>query len=53
MIIRPIFAQVAIHTFDLGLMGAWYAMAADWVIRSMLVLLRYLSGRWKHIKLKS
>lgn len=53
MIIRPVFAHVAINTFNLGLMGAWYAMAADWVVRSMLILLRYLSGKWKRIKLKS
>lgn len=36
---------------NLGLVGAWIAVAADQCLRSFLVLLRYNSGKWKKIKL--
>lgn len=53
MIIRPVFAHLAVNVLDLALMGAWYAMAADWIIRCILTFFRYSSGKWKHIKLKT
>jgi len=33
-----------------GLEGAWVALAADQLLRSLLVLLRFNSGKWKSIK---
>lgn len=33
--------------------GAWMAFICDQVVRSLLVLLRYNSGKWKLIKLKN
>lgn len=31
----------------MGLFGAWLAIAADQTCRSLLILLRWRSGRWK------
>lgn len=36
--------------FGLGVLGAWYAMAADLHVRAALVLGRFLHGGWKHTK---
>ncbi len=36
---------------NMGLIGAWIAVAADQCLRSFLVLLRYNSGKWKQIKI--
>jgi putative MATE family efflux protein len=36
--------------FDLGLLGAWWAMFADLYLRAGLLLVRFASGRWKTIK---
>ena len=36
---------------NMGLIGAWIAVAADQCLRSLLVLLRYNSGKWKQIKI--
>lgn len=36
--------------WGLGLFGAWLAMFADLVLRGVLFLFRFASGRWKHIK---
>lgn len=31
-----------------GVLGTWYAMYIDWIIRAALFLGRYLSGNWKN-----
>jgi putative MATE family efflux protein len=36
--------------WDLGLIGAWIAMFADLLIRGLLFFARFLSGRWKAVK---
>ena len=52
LLIRPISAIILVHT-GLGLYGAWIALALDQLVRSVLVLIRYQSGHWKLIKLKT
>lgn len=32
---------------DLGLLGVWLAMYADWVVRAAVFLVRFLRGKWK------
>ena len=39
----------AIPGFGLGVIGAWYAMVADVVVRSVLVVVRFWHGGWKRI----
>jgi len=52
MLVRPSFAMLAVNVLGLGLAGAWYALVADQLLRSGLVLLRYRSGRWKNVRIK-
>ena len=52
MILRPVLAVILVNV-GLGIYGAWIALAADQLLRSLLVFLRYKSGKWKLIKLKS
>lgn len=33
--------------FNLGLLGVWLGMFADWIVRAVVFLARFLSGRWK------
>lgn len=35
---------------NLGLMGVWLAMFADWIVRAAVFSFRFLRGRWKSIK---
>lgn len=37
--------------FDLGIIGVWIAMGADWACRSVLFMIRFVSGKWKEYKL--
>jgi MATE family, multidrug efflux pump len=40
----------SVRGWDLGLIGAWIAMFADLLIRGLLFFARFLSGRWKMVK---
>lgn len=47
--VRTVLAWFAIRVLDLGIWGAWIALIADQCLRSLLVLLRFRSGRWAFI----
>ncbi len=49
MLLRPGLALLAIHRFSLGLPGAWFAITADQILRSVLIAHRYRSGKWKRM----
>jgi putative MATE family efflux protein len=53
-LIGMIFARVSlaalfVKVFNLGLEGAWAAALADQSVRSLLIYLRYRTGRWKTV----
>lgn len=50
LIIRPILAFILVNWANWGLIGAWIALAADQFIRSVLIYIRFRSGRWTRIK---
>lgn len=50
LLVRPGLAIWTIKGLNWGLEGAWVALVADQLLRSLLVLMRYNSGRWKTIK---
>jgi len=50
LLVRPGIAILLVNVAGWGLVGAWVALAADQCLRSLLILLRFASGKWKHIK---
>lgn len=52
LVIRPILAIIFVKYLYWGLEGAWIAFIIDQVMRSLFVLLRYNTGKWKDIKIK-
>lgn len=42
--------QVVIPAVGLGIRGAWYAMVADMIVRSLLLAGRFIQGGWKRIE---
>jgi Na+-driven multidrug efflux pump len=32
--------------FGMGVIGVWIAMFADWIVRTLFFLWRFLSGKW-------
>lgn len=51
LLLRPGLAMGLIGA-GMGLWGAWIALAADQATRSLLVLLRFRSGKWKRIHIE-
>ena len=49
LLVRPGLAILTIKHLEWGLIGAWIALVADQMLRSLLVLIRYNSGKWKSI----
>ncbi len=47
-IMRPGLAWLHINKFGWGLIGAWSALVVGQVLRSLLISLRYRSGKWKY-----
>jgi putative MATE family efflux protein len=50
LIVRPLIAYLFIYVLETGVIGAWIGFAADQALRSLFVLLRYYSGKWKSIR---
>ncbi len=47
--VRSLLAMLLINVFRLGLWGAWIALVADQLMRTLLVSVRYHNGRWKRL----
>ncbi len=50
LLVRPGLALFTTRVLNWGLMGAWVALVADQLFRSLLVLLRFNSGKWKRVR---
>ncbi len=48
--VRVVLTYLFVIQMNLGLPGAWYAMVADLVMRSLLFTWRFRAGHWKEIK---
>lgn len=42
---------VSVDGLGWGVAGAWYAMAADLAIRSMMIVTRFVRGKWLNVKI--
>ena len=51
LIARPTLAIINVNYLGWGLMGAWIALVSDQLLRSLLVVLRYNTGKWKTIRI--
>lgn len=52
LVVRPGLAILLINAWGWGLEGAWIALVADQLLRSLLVFIRYGSGKWKKSRVK-
>ena len=47
---RIVLAYVFALSFDLGMIGTWFAMFADWAVKAVLFVRRYVKGTWMKFK---
>lgn len=52
LIVRSGLALILVNVLNLGLWGAWYALMADQLLRTLLVVLHYNTGKWRFMKLR-
>lgn len=52
LIVRSGLALLLVNVFQLGLWGAWYALVADQLLRTLLIVLHYRTGKWRFIKIR-
>lgn len=52
LLVRPLLAIFCVYVLHWGLYGAWVALVADQVLRSLFVWLRFVSGKWKAVDVK-
>ena len=50
LLIRIPGTYLATQVYDWGVLGAWYAMLADLIVRCLLVSYRFCRGSWKRTK---
>lgn len=50
-ILRVGLGYILANTFNLGLVGIWLALSFDIVIRGIILMKRFLNGKWKNIKI--
>ncbi len=46
LICRIILAYIFAFSLGFGMLGTWYAMYCDWLLRAVLFLIHYLRGTW-------
>lgn len=46
----PLTGALIIPGLQLGVAGAWLAMVLDVTLRAVLILVRFTSGRWRHVR---
>ena len=49
LLVRPSIALLAVFGLNWGLPGAWLALVADQCLRTLLITLRYRSGKWQTV----
>lgn len=47
---RIVLAYLFALSFDLGMIGTWFAMFADWAVKAVLFVRRYVKGTWMKFK---
>lgn len=50
-LMRPAIAYVLCHVFEIGVIGAWFALAMDQYLRFVLVTVHFYHGKWMKIRL--
>ncbi len=46
-VVRFGLSYIFVRYLDLGVIGIWYCMIIDWVVRCVFFALRYRSGKWR------
>lgn len=51
LLCRVVFSYILGISFGLGVLGVWLGLFVDWMVKGLVFLLRYLSGKWQNYRL--
>ena len=46
VICRILFSYILAVIFTMGMMGTWYAMFLDWIVKAIIYTYHYIKGKW-------
>lgn len=46
VICRILFSYILAVIFNMGMMGTWYAMFLDWIVKAIIYTYHYIKGKW-------
>ena len=46
VICRIVFSYILAVIFNMGMMGTWYAMFLDWIVKAIIYTYHYIKGKW-------
>ena len=49
-ILRILFGYILGIVFNMGVIGIWIAMGGDWLLRSIIYIVRFKGGKWKNFQ---
>lgn len=53
VICRILFSYILAVIFNMGMMGTWYAMFLDWIVKAIIYTYHYIKGKWMNYQVVS
>ncbi|MBS4761642.1 MATE family efflux transporter [Carnobacteriaceae bacterium zg-ZUI252] len=50
-VVRTVLAHIFVNEMGMGIIGAWWALLANQLTSSIIVWIRYRSGKWQYVKI--
>ena len=51
LIVRSVLGYIFVIQLDMGLIGAWFAIVVDQLLKTAMIFARYTTGKWRFFKL--
>ena len=53
LIVRSVLGYIFVVQLDMGLIGAWFAIVVDQLLKTAMIFARYNTGKWRFFKLQN
>ena len=53
LIVRSVLGYIFVIQLDMGLIGAWFAIVVDQLLKTAMIFARYNTGKWRFFKLQN
>ena len=53
LVVRSVLGYIFVIQLDMGLVGAWFAIVVDQLLKTAMIFARYNTGKWRFFKLQN